>query len=294
MRARAISASGSTGPPTNTCDGSVCRSIHASSGSASCSGLGRLSTSPERPFVVVLEHVDHRAVEVRILEWWGGQEQPPLGRWAPREHRGSIMPADCTARSLRRRCARRSGTVRSSLHGHAYSCMIMRWAHGPAIIGASGYTGAELLRLLAGHPDLQLTVATGDTQAGTPIEDLFPSLAATYGGMRVPGLRARTRRRRGRRVPRPAAPGEHGARPAARRAGRVRRRPLGRLPAQGRLALPGLVRLRARPARAAGRSRVRAARAPPRRSCAPPGSSPPPAATSRPPRCRWRRCSTPV
>ncbi|MGH9272760.1 MAG: N-acetyl-gamma-glutamyl-phosphate reductase [Ilumatobacteraceae bacterium] len=50
-----------------------------------------------------------------------------------------------------------------------------------AIIGASGYTGAELLRLIAGHPDLQLAVATGDTQAGTAIEDLFPSLVAAYG-----------------------------------------------------------------------------------------------------------------
>lgn len=48
------------------------------------------------------------------------------------------------------------------------------------IIGASGFTGAELLRLAAGHPDLQVAFATGDTQAGTPAADLYPSLAAAY------------------------------------------------------------------------------------------------------------------
>ncbi len=48
------------------------------------------------------------------------------------------------------------------------------------IIGASGYTGAELLRLIAGHPDLKLDVATGDSMAGRPAGDLYPSLAAAY------------------------------------------------------------------------------------------------------------------
>ncbi len=48
------------------------------------------------------------------------------------------------------------------------------------IIGASGFTGAELLRLIAGHPDLELVVATGDSQAGTRVADLYPSLAAAY------------------------------------------------------------------------------------------------------------------
>ncbi len=49
------------------------------------------------------------------------------------------------------------------------------------VVGASGYTGTELLRLIAGHPDLELVVATGDSKAGTPIADLYPSLAAAYG-----------------------------------------------------------------------------------------------------------------
>src|SRR3954451_4462918 len=48
------------------------------------------------------------------------------------------------------------------------------------IIGASGYTGAELLRLIAGHPDFDLVYATADTSAGARAADLYPSLAAAY------------------------------------------------------------------------------------------------------------------
>lgn len=48
------------------------------------------------------------------------------------------------------------------------------------IIGASGFTGAELLRLAVGHPELDIVVATGDTQAGAPVGELYPSLAAAY------------------------------------------------------------------------------------------------------------------
>lgn len=54
--------------------------------------------------------------------------------------------------------------------------------HRVAIIGASGFTGAELLRLCAGHPDLEVAVATGDSMAGTGIAELYPSLAGSYGG----------------------------------------------------------------------------------------------------------------
>jgi N-acetyl-gamma-glutamyl-phosphate reductase len=48
------------------------------------------------------------------------------------------------------------------------------------IVGGSGYTGAELLRLCAGHPDLDVAWATGDSQAGTRAGELYPSLAAGY------------------------------------------------------------------------------------------------------------------
>ena len=48
------------------------------------------------------------------------------------------------------------------------------------IIGASGFTGAELLRIAAQHPDLRIAYATGDTQAGVRVADLYPNLAAEY------------------------------------------------------------------------------------------------------------------
>lgn len=48
------------------------------------------------------------------------------------------------------------------------------------IIGASGYTGAELLRLCAQHPEFEVAYATGDTQAGTRAAALYPSLAGHY------------------------------------------------------------------------------------------------------------------
>ncbi len=46
------------------------------------------------------------------------------------------------------------------------------------IVGASGYAGAELLRLCLGHPDLDLAWATAETQAGVPVGRLYPNLAA--------------------------------------------------------------------------------------------------------------------
>ena len=48
------------------------------------------------------------------------------------------------------------------------------------IIGASGYTGAELLRLIAGHPDIDVALATADTQAGARAAELYPSLTVAY------------------------------------------------------------------------------------------------------------------
>ena len=51
------------------------------------------------------------------------------------------------------------------------------------IVGASGFTGAELLRLAAQHPEFEVKFATGDSMAGTAIEELYPSLAAAYPGM---------------------------------------------------------------------------------------------------------------
>ena len=46
-----------------------------------------------------------------------------------------------------------------------------------AVVGASGYAGGELLRLVSGHPDLELAVATADSSAGKAVADLHPNLA---------------------------------------------------------------------------------------------------------------------
>jgi N-acetyl-gamma-glutamyl-phosphate reductase len=52
--------------------------------------------------------------------------------------------------------------------------------HNVAVIGASGYTGVELLRLLAGHPDVAVTCVTSRQQAGQQLGEVFPSLAGVY------------------------------------------------------------------------------------------------------------------
>ena len=44
------------------------------------------------------------------------------------------------------------------------------------IVGGTGYTGAELLRLLAVHPDVEVTVITSRKEAGKPVSDLYPGL----------------------------------------------------------------------------------------------------------------------
>ena len=49
------------------------------------------------------------------------------------------------------------------------------------IDGASGYAGAELLRLCASHLELEVVVAGADSQAGQPVAAVYPSLAAAYG-----------------------------------------------------------------------------------------------------------------
>ena len=48
------------------------------------------------------------------------------------------------------------------------------------IYGASGYTGAELLRLCAAHPELDVVLATGDSRAGLRVAEVHPNLAAAY------------------------------------------------------------------------------------------------------------------
>ena len=44
------------------------------------------------------------------------------------------------------------------------------------IVGATGYTGVELLRLLASHPQVEIAAVTSRADAGTPVVGIIPSL----------------------------------------------------------------------------------------------------------------------
>ena len=44
------------------------------------------------------------------------------------------------------------------------------------VVGGTGYTGVELLRLLSRHPQVELTAITSRGEAGMPVADMFPSL----------------------------------------------------------------------------------------------------------------------
>lgn len=48
--------------------------------------------------------------------------------------------------------------------------------HRIAILGASGYTGAELVRLIATHPDMTITALSADRKAGMAMAEVFPFL----------------------------------------------------------------------------------------------------------------------
>ena len=50
-----------------------------------------------------------------------------------------------------------------------------------AVAGASGYAGGELLRLISGHPDLEIGPVSAGASAGTPVTDVHPHLPALAG-----------------------------------------------------------------------------------------------------------------
>lgn len=52
-----------------------------------------------------------------------------------------------------------------------------------AVIGASGYTGAELLRLLASHDGVEVVAATSRSMRGKAVAEVFPFLAGYYEGL---------------------------------------------------------------------------------------------------------------
>ena len=61
---------------------------------------------------------------------------------------------------------------RTEHQGLLGACM----AKNIAILGASGYTGAELVRLIAGHPEMNIVALSADRKAGMQMGDVFPFL----------------------------------------------------------------------------------------------------------------------
>ena len=57
-------------------------------------------------------------------------------------------------------------------------------AHKIGILGASGYTGAELVRLIAPHPQMEIACLTADRKAGQTMGEVFPQ----FGHMELPRL----------------------------------------------------------------------------------------------------------
>ena len=55
------------------------------------------------------------------------------------------------------------------------------------VLGASGYVGGELLRLLSGHPGFDIVAAVSASQAGRPIGENFPHLAGAFGAATFAG-----------------------------------------------------------------------------------------------------------
>jgi N-acetyl-gamma-glutamyl-phosphate reductase len=53
-------------------------------------------------------------------------------------------------------------------------------AYRAGVVGGSGYTGAELLRLLAGHAEIEVVHVTAESNAGATVAALYPSLASAY------------------------------------------------------------------------------------------------------------------
>lgn len=51
------------------------------------------------------------------------------------------------------------------------------------IIGGTGYTGVELLRLLCQHPQVQVSVITSRAEAGLPVSELYPNLRGPCGSV---------------------------------------------------------------------------------------------------------------
>ena len=129
------------------------------------------------------------------------------------------------------------------------------------IVGGTGYTGVELLRLLAQHPEANVRLITSRTEAGVRVGEMFPSLRG-LGALERPRLQ-RSGRQRPQNLPRglfrDAARRCHGAGAGAGRRRREDHRPGSGFPPEGSRAFRALVQDAARLSGPAGRIGVRIA-----------------------------------
>lgn len=78
--------------------------------------------------------------------------------------------AASAAATSRQQGVGRQSTASLSMAAAATDAKLVR----VAILGASGYTGAELVRLLLGHTGVEIAVLTGNTQAGQAFSTVYP------------------------------------------------------------------------------------------------------------------------
>ena len=157
------------------------------------------------------------------------------------------------------------------------------------VLGASGYTGGELLRLLASHDGFSVGLLTAERRAGQSLGAVFPHL----GGAGFPDL-VKIEDAAWDALDAVFCCLPHGttqevvsALPGPSQGSG----PLGRLPSRGPGSLRGMVRPGARRRGAAGRRGLRPDRARTRRRFAAPALWRTRAATRPRRSCRWRRCS---
>src|SRR6478735_5930453 len=78
----------------------------------------------------------------------------------------------------------RTGVSDPDANEHASVCIVMHMTRKRvAVAGASGYAGGELLRLLLGHPGVEIGSLTGGSNAGQPLAGLQPHLVPLAGSV---------------------------------------------------------------------------------------------------------------
>ena len=63
------------------------------------------------------------------------------------------------------------------------------------VLGASGYTGSECVRLLLRHPQVEIALLTADRKAGQEMRDVFPQFSPYWAAEARPDRRPRLARR---------------------------------------------------------------------------------------------------